>query len=358
LEPAPNSPDLRVNNFDLLRLVAAFQVVLGHTLEHLEIGTHALFLKILAVLPGVPIFFFLSGFLISRTYERNPNLVDYFRNRALRLYPGLFVCFLVSICLVAASGYFSSNPAPPMKFAAWTVAQLTAFQFYNPDFLRGYGCGVLNGSLWTISVELQFYILTPLLYWFLKLNQNGSNCRLAATTAVFAIANYTFHTLSKTGEDSIAIKLLGVSFIPWFYMFLIGVLAQRNFDLVYRLTADRGLLLFLAYLPFALLLTIAGYSASGNEISCFLFLPLVITAISLAYTQPTIAHRMLGSNDISYGFYIYHMPLVNFMIEMGYIGLTSGAIASIVATFAFAVLSWTFVEKPSLRKKRNTLKTA
>ena len=39
----------------------------------------------------------------------------------------------------------------------------------HPDFLRGYGVGVLNGSLWTIPVELQFYALVPLIYWSLSL---------------------------------------------------------------------------------------------------------------------------------------------------------------------------------------------
>jgi hypothetical protein len=45
----------------------------------------------------------------------------------------------------------------------WLAAQLTIGQFYNPVFLRGYGLGVLNGSLWTIPLE-QFCVLVPLLH--------------------------------------------------------------------------------------------------------------------------------------------------------------------------------------------------
>ncbi len=312
----------------------------------------------MGVLPGVPIFFFLSGFLISRTYERNPNLKDYFRNRALRLYPGLFICFLVSIGLVASTGYFATNPPPLPKFAVWAAAQLTAFQFYNPEFLRGYGCGVLNGSLWTISVELQFYLLTPLLYWVLKPNQTGGNTRLLAAAGLFVIANHLHQTLSSTFGENVGWKLIGVSFIPWLYMFLAGVLAQRNFDLVYRFTSGRGIAFAFAYILFAFLMTTAGISSTGNAISFVLFAPLVLSAISLAYTQPTLAHRVLSNNDISYGLYIYHMPLVNFVIESGYRGLVWAAFTTIFACFFIASLSWLLVEKPSLKKKRNALKTS
>ena len=38
------------------------------------------------------------------------------------------------------------------------------FQFWTPEALRGFGCGTPNGSLWTISVIVQFYIVA----WFLK----------------------------------------------------------------------------------------------------------------------------------------------------------------------------------------------
>lgn len=49
-------------------------------------------------------------------------------------------------------------------------------QFYNPDWLRGFGTGVLNGSLWSIPVELQYYVLLPFLigsteYWARKISQ-------------------------------------------------------------------------------------------------------------------------------------------------------------------------------------------
>lgn len=45
---------------------------------------------------------------------------------------------------------------------------MTAFQFYTGGWLRGYGVGVPNGALWTITVDIQFYIVSIFLAKWLK----------------------------------------------------------------------------------------------------------------------------------------------------------------------------------------------
>ena len=204
-----------VNNFDLLRLFAASQVVLFHASSHLE---HSY--SFLSLFPGVPIFFFLSGFLIYGSYEsssenKNPILNFYFK-RVLRLYPGLWACLLFSIFLVWNSGYLENIALNIKEIALWFVAQMTAFQFYNPDFLRGFGVGALNGALWTISVELQFYLLVPLVH---KLMQQ-KKVFIFSTIVIFIIFNMSNAYLND--QDNIVLKLINVSFAPWFYMFLVG----------------------------------------------------------------------------------------------------------------------------------------
>ncbi len=49
-------------------------------------------------------------------------------------------------------------------FWAWLAGQVSFLQFFNPEQFRGFGIGVANGALWTITVELQFYVFIPLLY--------------------------------------------------------------------------------------------------------------------------------------------------------------------------------------------------
>jgi peptidoglycan/LPS O-acetylase OafA/YrhL len=153
------------NSLDAMRLLAASEVAIEHTFEFmLDERPDNLFFDILELFPGVPIFFFISGYLISKAYERSPNNWEYAKNRILRLYPALIICVAVNIMMVGATGYFSISQASNSDIALLFLGKTTFFQFYNPDFMRAFGDGVLNGSLWTICVELQFYILTPLLY--------------------------------------------------------------------------------------------------------------------------------------------------------------------------------------------------
>ena len=91
------------NNFDFIRLIAAVQVMLVHYYE-----TFCLYfgiLKFINYFPGIPIFFLISGFLVSLSFENTINIKDYYFNRFLRIYPGLIVSTFIGILLVLASGY-------------------------------------------------------------------------------------------------------------------------------------------------------------------------------------------------------------------------------------------------------------
>jgi peptidoglycan/LPS O-acetylase OafA/YrhL len=142
----------KTNNFDLIRLGAALQVAITHSMFHLGVSGGS-FIRFITLFPGVPIFFFISGFLISRSFEQNSSVAEYARNRVLRIYPGLVTCFVVSLASVALTGYFASVKPPVFDLAFWILAQVSFLQFYNPSFLRHYGVGVLHVSSYRASVE-------------------------------------------------------------------------------------------------------------------------------------------------------------------------------------------------------------
>ena len=110
-------------------------------------------------------------FLIYGCYAKSKTNVksntNFFIKRFLRLYPALWFCIALSLLSIWQNGYFYNLEFELSSFTAGIMSQATFFQFYNPEFMRGYCVGVLNGGLWTISVELQFYLLTPFLFFFL-----------------------------------------------------------------------------------------------------------------------------------------------------------------------------------------------
>ena len=364
--------DFRRNNFDLIRLLAAVQVLFVHAAWHLDvISFESPVFHVLERLPGVPIFFFVSGLLISRSYESNSGLEDYSRNRGFRIYPALWVCFALSVLSVALTGYFRTVDASFQSVMAWIVAQMTIYQPFNPAFMDGYGIGNLNGSLWTITVELQFYVLIPILYFVLRrLPKSWFNPVLLVLIAFFMLVNVFDQRIwarEFQGTFDFARKVVDTTFLPWVYMFLIGVWVQRNFETVrnfvqgkWRVPLFLAIYVIVSYVMVDLSKNLGlpgdrGLGLLGNRIDPVSYLALVLLVMAVAYNAPNLAEKILRRNDISYGVYIYHMPVVNLLIALGIMGTAGSLLLAIVVSLALGVCSWVFVERPCLKLKRNAL---
>lgn len=354
---------LSPNNFDLIRLIAATQVASLHVLSYLtptvyaaKSGVASVIITLMMVFPGVPIFFFISGFLISRSYERTISTSVYAANRCLRIYPALYVCVLVNLLMVWATGYFSLVHVDFSEVALLYLAKTTIVQFYNPQFMRHFGDGVLNGSLWTVCVELQFYILIPLIYKSFS-SHGGRRFDIALLSLIvlsIGVQHLLYATQSAFGYSNYW-KLVRVSFLPWLYMFLTGALVQRHFSRI-AFVLSRKLLLPVgaSYLAYALMMHHFGFSFYNN-ISPLLFFPLCAVVMTAAYTAPSLAARVLRGNDFSYGIYIYHIPLMDTLLYLGFAGSLLDSVVAWVLTACFAVASWYVVERPSLRMKRQSI---
>ena len=316
--------------------------------------TSSLVFKIISYFPGVPIFFFVSGFLVPRSFEKLQGglagTYEFLKNRTLRLYPALWACFLVSVLSVYYSGYFDQIKFEFQSFSLWAIAQNSFAQFYNPEFLRGYGTGVLNGSLWTITVELQFYLLTPIMVFLFRKNVSA----IVAVTLVFASFNLILNNAGV--PDSTGAKLIWVSFVPWIYMFLLGYLvatSKRLFKGIHRLPL---LAVLVAYC--VVFYATENFIDGNNHIHPAATVLLSCLIIKVAYQKSNLSQKLLGKNDISYGVYIYHMPIVNLFLFVNFAWSTAVQIAVIyLAVILVAGASWFAIEKPALRLKKRSMRT-
>ena len=233
------------------------------------------------------------------------------------------------------------------------IAKGSFLQFYNPGFMRGFGDGVLNGSLWTVCVELQFYFIVPLVYrFFLRERKLRENISLVLLICVSIAVNRCLYGFQSAYAETVFWKLTRVSFLPWIYMFLAGLFLQRNVSLLASaLRNSQFLVLLIAYITYATILWFSG-CRFDNGVSPLIAFPLFALVMSAAFTRPGLAHRLLKGNDVSYGVYIYHMPIVNMFLYYGLRGAAYSATISVVLSFLLACMSWVLIERPMLKMKR------
>ena len=353
----------RLNNFDLIRLLAAVQVVVTHAIGHtplvmqLSPWGRQLF-EALMLLPGVPVFFVISGFLIAKSFERNPaDVAGYFWRRGLRIFPALWVCLLVTLAVLGGFGFLQGEFLFSKTFAAWLAGQVSFLQFYNPEHFRGFGIGVANGALWTITVELQFYIFIPILHYLTTARPLVRKWLVAAlffiSFASYCVMDHQVNGPAGFSGAPIAYKLLHVTLIPHLWMFLLGILIHWNFDRLRPWLEGRFLPYLLGYAAFmALLVTLIDHRSLPFYLA---YLPsrilLALATIAAAYSARPLSQKLLGGTDISYGIYIYHSIVINVMVQLGWMGSFGAVTAVFVASVGLALLSWHLVEKPALACK-------
>ncbi|WP_435355291.1 acyltransferase family protein [Emticicia sp. SJ17W-69] len=345
----------RNNNFDLIRLIAAFQVLLWHGAEHLEVFDHLYgFLVILYQLPGVPIFFTISGFLISYSLERNNfELKKYFKNRSFRIFPALWVCTSITAILFL---YFAKS-FNLKDLGMWFLAQISFFQFYASPNLKTWGVGHPNGSLWSIAIELQFYLVLPLILYVV-----GKNKKLWLTNTILAIFFIIsviikdFHlTNSWMLRHELYDKLLGNTVLVYLHFFLTGIAIYKNFKWIEPLIRGKVLIWLAIYIIYTLIfhgwLKLYYYPYDSSIAGIMANTLLSLLTISFAFSYTDLSKKLLHENDISYGIYIYHMPIVNAMLSLGFSGSIWNLIFLVMLTTVVAFASWKLIEQKILKLK-------
>ena len=164
--------DARKNNLDIIRFLAATLVVFSHAYP-LTTGNNAT--EPFAVCSNgqmtfgelaVSIFFIISGFLITQSYDRSKNPIYYFKARVLRIFPGLIFCVLLTVFFLGpiftelnVKDYFKD----PKTYDYLKTITLYWIQYDLPGvFQTNVWPGAVNGSLWTLWYEFFFYIVVAI----------------------------------------------------------------------------------------------------------------------------------------------------------------------------------------------------
>ena len=320
---------------NLIRLLAAFQVLYGHTLAHMHIDSIPILGEFINFFSGVPIFFTMSGYLIWGSIGRSKNLSEYLQKRFWRIFPELWVAVAIELIVLLCLYH---EPINWPQFGAFAITQSTVFQFWTPDCLRGYGCGCPNGALWTICVLIQFYFFAYFVYKVL--HRQKIWVWLIAFAALLCVSMMV--PLMRANLSEIAGKLLGQTLLPYFWMFLVASFVAEKKDVVLPFLKKY----WWPFMVVLLLVRVTGvdFMAGYNVLSTIL---LFLCLTGAAYVFP----KLNVKTDISYGVYIYHMTVVNALIALGYTGNQWQLLIVAIITFILAWVSTKTVGKLAMRMK-------
>lgn len=295
--------DKKKNCLNLIRLIAATQVFVGHVIPEFNLVLPVWLdwlLRPLFVFEGVPVFFCLSGFLLWDSIARTPSFGIFLKKRVFRLYPELWGGVLVN-CVVMIVLFAKSIEWIP--FIIFQITQGTILQFWTPDSLRAYATGTPNGPLWTICVMIQAYIA---LWFFHKLLHKKGLKRWIVVLVITTLLNL-LRPLTEAYVPGMVYKLSFYLFASHIWLFLVGAFMSEYFDQII-VWLKRFWWLALAISQVAMY-TGFDYGTYGTLKGLFLG----IGVIGLGYVLPKLTVKY----DFSYGLYIYHMIVVNAMVALG-----------------------------------------
>lgn len=336
----PTHIRLRRNNFDLLRFLLAFTVFLYHAYVLSDAAALSIFDKILSADIAVKAFFVVSGFLIFMSYENSGDIRSYLVKRAKRIYPAYFFIILAG----ASLGLIFTSHARDMlffeqllKYVASNLVFLNVIQPGLPGLFEGNHLQAVNGALWTLKIEVMFYLSVPLAVQAFR--QFG----LLPMMALFFMGSvfYSVVMLHLADQTSAEVYLeLQRQFPGQIVFFVAGAAAYYYFD---RLICHAVWLVPLALAAFALQAWLPWLAVEP--------LALAVLVIGFACLLPHLGD-FAKYGDFSYGMYIVHFPILQLLIAYGFFRQApwSGLLLAAVLVMGASFLLWHWVEKPFLRK--------
>ena len=331
------------NNFNFLRLVGACCVIFSHSYDvvgrsneepigNISNGT----LEASAI--GLAIFFFVSGYFVTKSALTSTSILNFVKKRVLRIYPALIVCTLISVFIAApllsslpVRDYFTNIATG--KYLLNITGLIIRMELPGVFQSSAYHVHAFNASLWSISIEITLYI------------------------SILILSIFSFGNRKKIFTIAASIILISLFSILFFYS-SIDFTIKRNINLtcVFFL----GSLAFTASLNkkailYALITTITAgllFSITSLKSNAECLLLIILSClVYLAGMSKRVKIRL--STDISYGLYIFAFPIQQWLFSTVHFNnnpLLNFSLALIVTGFV-GYLSWRFIEQPFMQFK-------
>jgi peptidoglycan/LPS O-acetylase OafA/YrhL len=343
--------DPRANAFSFLRFALALLVIFSHCHPLGGFGPEPLAAATggeqTLGLVAVALFFVLSGFLITRSSVQAPSTGRFLWHRFLRIYPGYWVCLILTalvfapiICRVEHGSFtalFGIERNHPLTYITRNFT-LHMRQFTIASLMRSLPYPwIVNGSLWSLSFELVCYFAVAVMGW-IGIFRRARGAVLGMFLLCWGLHLFDlktpalFHLCLPFFDDGQGLRL--------FLYFLGG-----SVFFLFREKIPCDARIFAAAVIALPLATRCG----GFSLVAPIALPYAL--LWLAFTLPLSRFDRWG--DFSYGLYIYAFPVQQTlaMFQVHRAGLVAYFLLSTLITLALAIASYRLVEAPCLRLK-------
>ena len=286
------------NNFTPLRLALALLVVVAH-FKLLDVGdyTNLVFPYIYGSL-AVQCFFVVSGYLITSSYDRDPNLFRFYVRRFFRIYP-LYLTVITLQTGIMAALVQGGALAHAKELCKYFITNAVFANFMQRDVggvLRDLPNHGLNASLWTLKIEVAFYAILPALWYLMR--RKG----LWTLAVVFVLSAVYYELVLRDGYYEYAKQLPGQ-----LQYFVVGMAGFALRDKI-RCSQRTALVLMIALAVILSLMT--GYHCAVPGVYPLLVGTFVI--VTALRVQPVRV-----STDISFGTYLLHAPIIQMSLLLG-----------------------------------------
>lgn len=326
-----------LNNFDFVRITAALLVLFHHQFDLMSQKAYQIFPVGYGEI-GVYIFFTVSGFLVTQSWNNDPHVLRFMARRFLRIWPGLAAVTCLAALLigpiitaVSLSDYFHSK----LTVHFFRTLQLDIQYFLPGVFATNPYPNAVNGSLWTIPLEVKWYGILLIGGCLRLLKFKWIIFIFMVSLAVYQFGIYH----SETNQIPNYNRQFGLFFVYGSCLCLFKNLWQKR--LVHGLIVIG-------------LLGSGFWIANHHIMAVWIVLPFLVIAFGTLCLP--VFNRFGRFGDLSYGVYIYAFPVQQLIIWMnqGKLSLLVCLIFTIVCTLTLAFISWHCIEKPALKFKPKT----
>lgn len=332
---SPTLPIPSRNNFDLVRFSLALTVCLVHASILSAQPALSVIQRVLSSEVAVQGFFAVSGFLIFMSYERSSSLKSYAEKRARRLLPAYVTVIVLSAIVLRAA-----SSAPQFYFThdwwAYLAANLSYLNFLHlelPGVFQDNLLHAVNGALWTLKVEIAFYVAVPLFVWAIR--------RVGAAPVI--VATYLLSALyAARVQGALQHQLPGE-----LRYFMAGTACYYGWPVLRRhwqSIAAAAACMFVA----------------GKALPLGLLVPAAVGSLTICVGMFCYLGDFGRYGDFSYGVYILHFPIIQTLVQAGAFAsspwLALGA--AVALTLSGSVLLWHAIESRFLHRHGSRLSVA